>query len=299
MKIGIDLGGSHVAIGVVDKNGKIREKVEKRFSSQEKENIERAIVDTIIEHSIFFKREYEIEEVGIGMPGWLEDGKIMWSGNIGVTNFNLIEALQELKLPIKIRNDAKCAAMAEKQYGCLKGYDRSIFLTLGTGIGGAAFLDGKLLEAGERPGYEFGHMVIQKDGITCKCGRKGCFERYASMKSFKNELRKALGVDETTRGEELLERIRRNSPEKEHYEKIEKVVTEFIENLSIGLENLIWIFEPQAIGLGGSFVYFEDVLLPKLNHKLQELNQEDRDRKRIEIKPAVLGNDAGIIGAVL
>ena len=119
------------------------------------------------------------------------------------------------------------------------------------------------------------------------------------MKVFKNELRRVLGLDETTRGEELLEKIRRNSPEKEHYEKIEKVVTEFINNLSIGLENLIWIFEPQAIGLGGSFVYFEDVLLPKLNQKLQAFNQEDRERKKIEIKPAVLGNDAGIIGAVL
>ena len=131
------------------------------------------------------------------------------------------------------------------------------------------------------------------------CGRKGFFERYASMKVFKNELRRVLGLDETTRGEELLEKIRRNSPEKENYEKIEKVVTEFINNLSIGLENLIWIFEPQAIGLGGSFVYFEDVLLPRLNQKLQAFNQEDRERKKIEIKPAVLGNDAGIIGAVL
>ncbi len=299
MKIGIDLGGSHVAIGVVDENGKIREKIEKRFSEQEKENIERAIVDTIIEHSNFFKREYEVEEIGIGMPGWLEDGKIMWSGNIGVTNFDLKEALEELKLPVKIRNDAKCAAMAEKQYGCLKGYGESLFLTLGTGIGGAVFSKGELLETEKRPGYEFGHMVIQKEGIICKCGRKGCFERYASMKVFKNELRRVLGLDETTRGEELLEKIRRNSPEKEHYEKIEKVVTEFINNLSIGLENLIWIFEPQAIGLGGSFVYFEDVLLPKLNQKLQAFNQEDRERKKIEIKPAVLGNDAGIIGAVL
>ena len=283
----------------MDENGKIREKIEKRFSEQEKENIERAIVDTIIEHSNFFKREYEVEEIGIGMPGWLEDGKIMWSGNIGVTNFDLKEALEELKLPVKIRNDAKCAAMAEKQYGCLKGYGESLFLTLGTGIGGAVFSKGELLETEKRPGYEFGHMVIQKEGIICKCGRKGCFERYASMKVFKNELRRVLGLDETTRGEELLEKIRRNSPEKEHYEKIEKVVTEFINNLSIGLENLIWIFEPQAIGLGGSFVYFEDVLLPKLNQKLQAFNQEDRERKKIEIKPAVLGNDAGIIGAVL
>lgn len=293
MKIGIDLGGSHIAIGVVDNKGKILEKTEKRLTSVEKQNLKETIKNYIIEQVKKFKIKYEIEEVGIGMPGWADNGMIIESGNLQIKNYNLIEELKNLKLPIRIRNDAQCAALAEHSYGCLKGYERSIFLTLGTGIGGATFVNNQLMMAGKRPGYEFGHMVIEKDGIKCHCGRNGCFERYASMKAFKNNLRKALGLNETTRGEELLEMIRRNSPENENYEVIETVVNEFVTDLSVGIENLIRIFEPEVIGIGGSFVYFEDVLLERLNKRLTKF------RKDLKIKIAVLGNDAGMIGAVL
>lgn len=293
MKIGIDLGGSHIAIGVVNKNGKILEKSEKRLTNLEKQDIKKSIEEYILEQVKSLKNKYEIEEVGIGLPGRSEDGVVITSGNLGIKNYNLQEALKRLKLPIKMRNDAKCAALAEESYGCLKGYDRSIFLTLGTGIGGATFINHKLMIAGKRPGYEFGHMVIEKNGIPCNCGRKGCFERYASMKVFKNNLRKALNLNESTRGEELLEILRRNSPENENYEIIEKVVDEFIADLSIGIENLIRIFEPEVIGIGGSFVYFEDVLLERLKKSLAKFRED------IKVEIAVLGNDAGIIGATL
>ena len=293
MKIGVDLGGSHIAIGVVNNNGKILEKSEKRLTNLEKQDIKKSIEEYILEQVKSLKNKYEIEEVGIGLPGRSEDGVVITSGNLGIKNYNLQEALKRLKLPIKMRNDAKCAALAEESYGCLKGYDRSIFLTLGTGIGGATFINHKLMIAGKRPGYEFGHMVIEKNGIPCNCGRKGCFERYASMKVFKNNLRKALNLNESTRGEELLEILRRNSPENENYEIIEKVVDEFIADLSIGIENLIRIFEPEVVGIGGSFVYFEDVLLERLKKSIAKFRED------IKVEIAVLGNDAGIIGATL
>ena len=299
MKIGVDLGGSHIAIGVVDKNGKILEKNEKRLTSVEKQNIEKLIEEYIIENVNQLMKKYEITEMGIGMPGWAENGVIKKSGNLGIQNYPIVERLQAINLSIKITNDAKCAALAENAYGCVKEYDRSIFLTLGTGIGGAAFLNHKLLKAGKKPGYEFGHMVIEKNGISCHCGRKGCFERYASMKAFKNKLREVLNLDETTRGEELLEMIRMNKPENKNYQIIENVVSEYIENLSIGIQNLINIFEPEVVGIGGSFVYFEDVLLPRLKKEIAKANENDEERKDIKIKTAVLGNDAGIIGAVI
>ena len=189
--------------------------------------------------------------------------------------------------------------MAENTYGVLKGYDRSIFLTLGTGIGGAAFIDGKLLTAGNRPGYEFGHMVIQKDGIECTCGRKGCFERYASMKVFKNHLRKELGLDDTTRGEELLKIIRDIKPGDKDYKAIQKTINDFIDNLSIGIANLINIFEPQVIGIGGSFIHFEDIFLERLREKVNSQTKGRAGKEEYIIRTAVLGNDAGIIGATL
>ncbi len=299
MKIGVDIGGSHIAIGVV-KDGKIIQKIEKSWTNTDKENIIKSIETFIINHVSELYKKYQIDEVGIGAPGTSQNGIMLSSGRLGIKNYPIIERLQEkIKVPIKIENDAKCAALAEKKYGCLKYYDRSIFLTLGTGIGGAAFLDGKLLKAGTRAGYEFGHMVIERDGIPCNCGRKGCFETYASMKVFKTNLINTLNLDKTTKGQELLHILRESKKENNNYELIENIIEEYIENLNIGILNLIAIFEPQVIGIGGSFVYFQEILLEKLKEKIKKANKEKAERENIIIETAILGNDAGIIGATL
>lgn len=300
MKIGIDLGGSHIAVGVVDNNGQIIEKTEVRILEKEKKNITKFIEDYIIENVNEFMKKYNITSVGIAIPGTLDKDSIIKSVNLGIENYNLVDKLKEkINLPIKIKNDAKCAALAENSFGALKNYTRSIFLTIGTGIGGAAIINDELLNTGDLPGMEVGHMIINKDGIQCKCGNKGCFERYASMKAFKNNLRNKLGLDETTRGQELLEMIRNNNELNENYEKIENTINEFIENLSIGIANLVNIFEPEVIVIGGSFVFFEDVLLERLKEFITKENLLFNKRDKIEINLAVLGNDAGIIGATL
>ena len=299
MKIGIDLGGSHIGVGVVDKNGIIIEKTEKRLNNIEKQDIKKTIEKIIVDDVNELKKKYKIECLGIAIPGTVSKTKIIKSVNLGLENYNIVERLKEqLDLPIKIRNDAKCAAIAENKYGCLKKYERSLFLTLGTGIGGAVIINNELLNTGELPGCEFGHIVIKENGIKCNCGKSGCIEKYASMKSFKNRLRNELGLDEKTRGEQLLNIIRNNNIKNKDYEIINRVVEEFIEDLSIGISNLINIFEPEAVGIGGSFVYFEDVFLDKLKNKLLEKNMLFNPRKDINIEVAVLGNDAGIIGAI-
>ena len=300
MKIGIDLGGSHIAIGVVDKSGKIIEKTEKRITSVEKRNIKKNIEDYIIENTNNFIKKYKIENVGIAIPGTVNSTTIIKSVNLGLEHYNIVEKLEkEIKIPIKIKNDAKCAALAESKYGSLKKYKRTLFLTLGTGIGGAVIIDGKLLDTGELPGCEIGHMIIEKDGLLCNCGKYGCFERYASMKALKNNLRKVLGVDEKTRGQELLDIIRNNNESNPKYKEIEQVIREFIDSLSIGISNLVNIFEPEAIGIGGSFVFFEDVLLNRLKDNLLNEKYLFNKREKIQIETTVLGNDAGIIGATL
>ena len=296
MKIGIDLGGSHIAIGVINNKGFIVEKVEKRLLANEKKDIKTNIENYIIKNVKDLTKKYEILEIGIAVPGTVREKEIIKSVNLGVENYNLVSNLEKkINLPIKMKNDAKCAAIAESKIGALKEYKRSIFLTLGTGIGGAAIINGKLLDTGELPGCEFGHMIIQKDGIKCNCGKNGCFEKYASMKALKNNLRESLGLDETTRGQELLDMIRKNGEEP----KIKNVVDEYIEYLSIGVSNLINIFEPEAVGIGGSFVYFSDVLLEKLKNNIQNKKYLFNQREELIIVPAALGNDAGIIGSVL
>ena len=300
MKIGIDLGGSHIGVGVIDNKNFIIEKVEKRLLNKDKKDIKSIIESYIIKNVKEFSSKYKIIEIGIAVPGTIKKEQILKSVNLGVKEYNLVENLKkEIQLPIKIRNDAKCAALAENKYGSLKDYKRSIFIGLGTGIGGAVIVDDKLLDTGDLPGCEIGHMIIQKDGLECKCGKKGCFEKYASMKAFKTNLRKELNLDEKTRGEELLNILRNNNENNKNYKKIEKVINDYIEYLSIGISNLINIFEPEAIGIGGSFVYFEDVLLNRLYKKIIEGNLLFNKRDSLIIKLAVLGNDAGIIGASL
>ena len=299
-KIGIDLGGSHIAIGVIDKNGKILEKTEKRLKGIITAEVKKVIEETIFETVEKYRKEYKIDEIGIAIPGTVNKTEVIKSVNLGLKNYKIVDVLnKKINIPIKIKNDAKSAAIAESNFGSLKGYNRVLFLTLGTGIGGAVIINNKLLDTGDLPGCEIGHMVIEKDGLECNCGRKGCFEKYASMKAFKNNLRKTLGYDENFSGKELLALIKNTKKEDKNYNVINKIKQEYIEYLAIGLANLINIFEPEVIGIGGSFVYFEDVLLDDLKNEIISKDMLFNKRKEINIQTAVLGNEAGIIGAVL
>ncbi len=300
MKIGIDLGGSHIAIGVVDNKGKILEKVEKRITKAEKNTIKKVIEDYIIEKTANFLKQYKITEMGIAIPGTVKNEMVVKSVNLGLKNYEIVKKLQEkIALPIHIRNDAKCAALAENAYGALKSYDRSIFLTLGTGIGGAVIIHNELLDTGELPGCEFGHMLIEKNGNLCKCGKRGCWETYASMKAFKDNLREILDLDERTSGKELLDMLRKMDKNSPKYIQTNKLIEQYIDYLSIGISNLINIFEPEAIGIGGSFVFYEEIFLDKLKTKLLKDNLLFNERKEIIVQTAILDNDAGMIGAIL
>ena len=296
MKIGIDLGGSHIGIGIVDEKGYVIEKSEKRIIEKDRKNIKNIIEKYITEKVRDIIEENEITEIGIAIPGTISNEKVIKSVNLGLKNYPIVKKLQEnINLPIKIANDCRCAAIAENRYGALKKYSREVFITLGTGIGGAVIINDKVLDTGELPGCEFGHMIIQKNGLECKCGKRGCFEKYASMKAFKDNLRKELGLNEKARGQDLLDIIRKNQDNP----KIKRVINDYIDNLSIGISNIVNIFEPEVIGIGGSFVYFSDILLDKLKENIIKKEYLFNQRKTINIVQAILGNDAGIIGSTM
>lgn len=204
----------------------------------------------------------------------------------------MTEKLQS-NIPVSLENDGKCAAIAEKKIGSLKDFDDCIFLNIGTGIGGAVFLDGKLLKPKVCSGFELGHMTIEKDGIECTCGKTGCFEKYCSMSSLKGNIRNTYSLGQEIHSRELMDILGNGS------ELSNKILDEYLEDLKIGIANLIDIFEPQAISIGGSFAYYEDLFLPKLKEKLFSSNSTFNERKDIAIKTAQLKNDAGIIGATL
>lgn len=299
MKIGIDLGGSHIGIGLVEQNN-LKAVVDKFFTQEDRKNIETAILNNIDEliNKILEENELsikDIEKIGVASPGTVTNGHII-SWNLGLKNFDLqTKLIEKYNLPVKIRNDGKCAALAEKKYGAMKNYDDCVFINIGTGIGGAAFIDGKLLEPKRFSGFEFGHITLVKDGLECTCGKKGCFERYASIKALKNRITNTLGID----GTDISGQYLREELMVKYHDEVQDDINEFIDYLRIGVCNLIDIFEPEIICFGGSFSYYEGH--PVLNKLIEEINKPEStfNKSSVKIVTAEMKNDAGIIGATI
>ncbi len=297
MNIGIDVGGSHIGLGIVDNDGKIIFKQEKDYLTQEKDmsDVVMNTINTLINEitargSIDLKN---IENIGIAFPGTVSNGVVVKAENLGIQNLKIADFLtKNFNCNIKLENDAKCAAMAENKYGSLKNYDDALFLIIGTGVGGAAFLNGQLLKPKRYSGFEVGHMVIEKDGIRCNCGRNGCFESYASMKRLKEKIKNEFNLPNSD-GKQIREFILNN---KEN-EKLSLILKNYIEYLNIGICNLINILEPEAISIGGSFAHYKEIFLERLEKKMSEKVELYNKENVPKILIAELKNDAGIIGA--
>ena len=295
MKIGIDLGGSHIGIGLVDENGNIIKKEEKFFNSQNISEIEKIIEEFITEQVMQISLIYDIQSIGIAIPGTVSENKIIKAVNLGIEDYDLAKRLKEvLHIDVKLKNDAKCAALAEQKYGELSQYDNCIFLCIGTGVGSAVIFDRKLLEPKGVPGFEISHTIIQKNGLLCNCGKRGCFETYASLKRFKEKISKEFNIN-SMNGEVIRDFIRKNNNDP----RLKYMLNNYIEDLSIGISNIINIFEPEAICIGGSFAEYEDILYEPLKQSILDGNLLFNKRNDIIIKHAKLKNDAGIIGATL
>lgn len=293
MKIGIDIGGSHIGIGLVDDTGNIIIKEEKFI--KDKTNIEKTIEEFITENTIQMSLIHNVEMIGIAVPGTVRENKIARAVNLGIENYDLATNLENiLKIDVKLKNDAKCAALAEQKYGELNQFKNSIFLCIGTGVGCAVIHNGKLLEPAGVPGFEFSHTIIQKDGELCNCGKKGCFESYASLKRFKQKISQEFNLD-TLSGKAIREFIHQNPDN----EVLKNMINNYVEDLSIGISNIINIFEPDAICIGGSFAEYGEILYQPLKDALLQGNLLFNKRHDIIIKLAKLKNDAGIIGATL
>lgn len=302
MKIGIDLGGSHIAIGLVDDNLEIIEKRTYYMNDRKNELLENYIVNSIkdgikeIIKSADIKVE-EIEQIGIAVPGNPKNGCIKNVVNLQIKEFNIAERLSNTfeNVSIKLENDGKCAAIAEKYNGVLKEYKDCVFVCIGTGIGGAAFINDTFLKPIRNSGFEFGHMIIKKDGEKCKCGNNGCFEAYCSKRKFKEEMQKILKIEEYVGAKELTDKIEENIEKK----AVKELLEEYIDNLAVGISNIINILEPEAICIGGSMSHYEDLILNKLREKINRGEYLFNKENPPKIIAAKNGNDAGIIGATL
>ena len=293
MNIGIDIGGSHIGIALIE-DGKIVKKVEQDI--EKIDGIEKHILDIIDFYIDAFSQMGNVEKIGIVAPGTpiknsLEIKRIV---NLGIEKIDFEYILKKYNIPIQVGNDAKAAGLAEFEFGSLKQYNDAVFLCLGTGIGSAVFLNGSLLKANKNIGFELGHMVIDKNGIECNCGKKGCFETYCSMKRFKERAKKVLQLDNID-APDLVGILESNLQKPE----VRELVNNYIENMIVGLSNIIDIFEPEAICLGGSFVFFKDIFYDKLVSELNNRKYYFNKGEAPKIVIAKLNNDAGMIGATI
>ena len=296
MRLGIDLGGSHIAAGVVNpKSGLILEKEERDIEFIKKD--ESYVLQVLEQYIEKFSKNHEIDYIGIATPGNPNQKELAIENlvNLGIKKLHLKTLREKFNIPIRIKNDSKAAGLAELKFGSLSKYQDAVFLCLGTGIGSAVFLNGNLLKANKHIGFELGHMIIDKNGIQCNCGKKGCFETYCSMKRFKENAKKILNIEDIS-SKELLEKIKNTI---EINTKLKLLINEYIDNLIIGLSNIIDIFEPEAISLGGSFVFFKDVFYHSLINEMEKRKYVFNKNSLPSIVLANLKNDAGIIGAIL
>lgn len=308
--IGVDLGGTNIATGVLDEEGKIiATSSTKSLGHREPEEITKSIADTIldaIEKSGVSKDE--ISGIGIGVPGSFdnEKGKIILTNNMNLNHFPLASELKKyIDKPVFLGNDANCAVLGEMVAGGAKGYTDVVMITIGTGIGGGFVSNGKLYGGVNGAAMEVGHMTINLEGEQCNCGRKGCWELYGSAtslvkytKEYMEEYKDSLMHKIAEENGGKVNGITAFKAAKMGDEAGNKVVDKFVHYFSCGVGNIINIFQPGVILIGGGVSKEGDYLLDKIRAALKSQTYAwGYLPVETEIKAATLANDAGIIGA--
>lgn len=309
MRIGIDIGGQSIKCGLVDETGRITDTdsfpVNLSMSSDEICEKTAKCAENLI-----YTNGFKIKDIvfaGAGVPGRVnfEAGVVLHTPNISLNGYSLGEALSSrLGIPVALGNDADCAALGEFYFGSGKNYSSVIFMTLGTGLGGGIIIDGKLLQGQTGAAGEIGHMVICHGGIQCGCGRKGCFEQYASATALVRMTRESMSKDTLSYMWKLAGSLQDVSG-KTAFDAAEagdvsarNVIEQYFDYLSAGIINLANIFEPEAVIIGGGISHEkpDNFIVPlgkKVTDRIIELNTVEPPL----LHTAVLGNSAGIIGA--
>ena len=304
--IGIDLGGTFIKGGIVDDLGNIvlSHKVPTESHKGARgvaENIA-ALCRDLLERTNMTGDD--VVGIGIGVPGMIDSdrGEVIYSNNLGWENFPIAKELEAImSLPVKIANDANVAALGEAKFGCGKDYGTTVLITLGTGVGGGIVIDGKLFEGNRSAGAELGHSVIVAGGEQCTCGRKGCFEAYASATALIRDTKRAMlensqsamwqiGSVENVNGKTAFDY-------KDSDSVAQAVVDRYIEMLGVGITNIANELRPEAVILGGGVCAEGDRLTAPLQAFVDENIFAGAKGPQVKILTATLGNSAGLLGA--
>jgi len=308
-RLGIDLGGTNIVAGVVDENYKIIatgsvKTNAPRPAEEIADDMAKAAFMAIENAGISID---EIESMGIGTPGAIDPvkGVVTYANNLNFYNVPLADMMKErVGKDFYLENDANAAAYGEYIAGAGKGTNNFIAITLGTGVGGGIIINGKIYSGSNYAGGELGHTVIAMDGEYCSCGRNGCWEAYASATALIRQTKQAmLRYPDSIMWKMCEDNIKKISgitafnAMRQGDEAGKRVVDKYLEYVAVGIANVINIFQPEVLCIGGGISKEGATLTEPIKAFVMGDDYARSVTNRTEIKVAALGNDAGVIGA--
>ena len=310
-RIGIDLGGTNIAVGLVNEEHKIVvKKTTPTLANREPEAIvadmARLCLEACAEQGIDIK---DVANIGIATPGVANpvNGCVEYTNNLPFRRFPIVDILaNDLGIDrsiVKIANDANAAAWGEAVAGAAKGSNSSIMVTLGTGVGGGVIINNSILVGFNSAAGELGHIVIEQDGVPCSCGRRGCWEAYSSAtalirmtKEAVEECKKSGRYTSMLKAERISGRTACDAM-RAGDEVGKEVYDKYVKYLATGIANLVNIFQPEVISLGGGVSNEGQSLIDAILPAVRAEQYGSAFVEHTQIRIAQLGNDAGIIGA--
>ncbi len=307
--IGVDLGGTNIAVGIVDLKGKkiVRKASIKTRAPRSCEAISEDIVK--LSESLVSAEHMKLSDmkwIGIATPGIVKGGVVVSASNLSWENADFAGIMRKMTgLPVFVANDANCAAYAEAIWGVGEDAHSLIIITLGTGIGGGIVIDGKIWEGKNGFAAEIGHMIIDTDGRNCACGKRGCFEAYSSARALVLEARRMMSLYKDslmwTLADGDIMRVSGITPFKAATMgdvAAQAVIDDYVKYLAVGVSNVINIFQPDVVCIGGGVSGEGDNLMIPLREKIERISFGTA-KSKTKVCVAKYMNDAGIIGSAL
>ena len=305
LTVGIDIGGTKIAAGVVDEHGRILARKRVATARRDAETVEHTVSDLVRQ----LQAHHEIEAVGIGAAGFVDEkrSRVNFAPNLGWRDEPLRLAVEsEINLPVVVENDANAAAWGEYRFGAGRGTEYLVTITVGTGIGAGIIIDGNLYRGRWGAAAEFGHLCVEPGGRPCGCGNRGCWEQYASGNALVREAR-YLASERRTEAETLLD-LGDGTPEGVQGVHITNAAREgdpvalaafdFVSRwLGQGMADIAAILDPECFVIGGGVSEAGDILLNSTVRAFSESVTGKEHRTLPKCVVAKLGNTAGLVGA--
>ncbi|MBQ6420628.1 MAG: ROK family protein [Clostridia bacterium] len=311
-RIGVDLGGTNIVVGVINENNQIIAKASRRTNAPRAaegifDDIAAAISDAMATASI---TKEDVISVGVGTPGSVnkEAELIEFANNLGFDNVPAYRMLRERTGFEKVYfdNDANCAALGEAVAGCGRGVKDFVMITLGTGVGSGIIANGKLVTGVNYAAGEMGHTVIEFGGVQCNCGRRGCWEQYSSATAVVRQTKDAMRLHPDSLMWDLVNNDFSAVTGRTAFDAARKgdaaaqaVVDKYEAYLACGISNIVNIFQPDMLAVGGGIGNEKEYLLAPVRKILYSERYSIHAKKQTQLVAATLGNDAGVIGAAL